>query len=266
MREIPNLDVHVTHDCNFQCENCAHFMQHKFRGTHIPLEEMESWYSKWHQRIKPINLGLLGGEPFLHPNLPEMCHLTRKYFPNSKIEVVTNLTLIHLHPELWKDLIESDVRLTISIHSRDPNYVKVMNPKLEIAKEWKKRGVRVKLEDSVKEWNKVYIGDGEDILPYEDLNPQVSWDHCPTGQICFQLHEGHIWKCAPLAFLPLMKKKYPNISDKWDPYLTYKPLKSDCSDYALNSFFDRKCEVYCSMCPSLPEHQDKKNPLINRIR
>jgi len=60
MREIPNLDVHVTHDCNFQCENCAHFMQHKFRGTHIPLEEMESWYSKWHQRIMPTSLGLLG--------------------------------------------------------------------------------------------------------------------------------------------------------------------------------------------------------------
>lgn len=266
MREIPNLDVHVTHDCNFQCENCAHFMQHKFRGTHIPLEEMESWYSNWYQRIMPTNLGLLGGEPFLHPNLPEMCHLTRKYFPNSKIEIVTNLTLIHLHPELWKDLIESNIELSISIHSRDPDYVKVMNPKLRIVKEWKKKGVKVKVEDSIKEWNKVYMGDGENILPYEHLNPQESWKQCPTGQICFQLHEGHIWKCAPLAFLPMMKKKYPNISDKWDPYLTYKPLKSDCSDNELNYFFERGCEVFCSMCPSLLEHQDKQNPLINRIR
>jgi len=195
-----------------------------------------------------------------------MCHLTRKYFPNSKIEVVTNLTLIHLHPELWKDLIESDILLTISIHSRDPNYVKVMNPKLKIAKEWKKKGVRIKIEDSVKEWVEIYKGDGEYILPHEHLKPEESWNNCPVGQICFQLHEGHIWKCAPLAFLPMMKKKYPNISDRWDPYLTYKPLKSDCSDEEVNEFFSRGCEVYCSMCPAHAEHHDKKNPLINRIR
>ena len=51
----------------------------------------------------------------------------------------------------------------------------------------------------------------------------------------------------PLAFLPMMKKKYPNISDRWDPYLTYKPLKSDCSDEEVNEFFpeDVKCIVQC---------------------
>lgn len=266
MRQIPNLDVHITHDCNFQCESCAHFMQHKFRGTHVSLDVMESWYKDWYQRIEPKSIGLLGGEPFLHPNLSEMCHLSRKYFPNSEIEVVTNMTLVHLHPELWKDLIKYDITLSISIHSRDPDYAKVMKPKLKIAKEWKKKGVRITLYDSVKEWNMVYKGDGKDIMPFEDLDPQGSWRCCPTGQICFQLHEGHIWKCAPLAFLPLMKKKYPDISEKWDPYLTYKPLKSDCSDDALDEFFNRGCEVFCSMCPSKPTQIHKQNPLINRIR
>ena len=63
MRQIPNLDVHITHDCNFQCESCAHsFMQHKFRGTHVSLDVMESWYKDWYQRIEPKSIGLLGGE------------------------------------------------------------------------------------------------------------------------------------------------------------------------------------------------------------
>ena len=43
------------------------------------------------------------------------------------------------------------------------------------------------------------------------------------------------------------EEEVSNISDKWDPYLTYKPLKSDCSDEELNEFFpeDVKCIVQC---------------------
>ena len=114
-----------------------------------------------------------------------MCHLSRKYFPNSEIEVVTNMTLVHLHPELWKDLIKYDITLSISIHSRDPDYAKVMKPKLKIAKEWKKKGVRITLYDSVKEWNMVYKGDGKDIMPFEDLDPQGSWRCCSQVKFVF---------------------------------------------------------------------------------
>ena len=82
------------------------------------------------------------------------------------------MTLVHLHPELWKDLIKYDITLSISIHSRDPDYAKVMKPKLKIAKEWKKKGVRITLYDSVKEWNMVYKGDGKDIMLLKILIPK----------------------------------------------------------------------------------------------
>ena len=65
MISIPHVEFHVTHDCNFQCEHCGHFNQHKFRGTHISLEELESWFKKWHKRISPKSMSILGGEPFL---------------------------------------------------------------------------------------------------------------------------------------------------------------------------------------------------------
>lgn len=272
MISIPHLEFHVTHDCNFQCEYCAHFTQHKFRGTHTTLEELESWIKKWYKRISPLDISILGGEPFLNPYLPEICHLTRKYFPfTTGIDLVTNASLIHLHPNLWKDLIKTDIRLEVTIHSDSEKYAKVIAPKLKIAKEWQDRGVNVIFYDTAltkfqnyARWRQSYKGEGENIVPYEDNNPQESWNNCLGKKICFQLHEGHIWKCSLLAYLPLMKRKYPNISEKWDPYLKYKPLTPDCSDEELSEFFSKGCESYCSMCPSKPiYYMDTKDPLRN---
>ncbi len=271
MISIPHLEVHVTHDCNFQCEGCGHFNQHRFRGTNLSLDLIESWYKKWYKRISPSEVAILGGEPFLNPQLPELCYLTRKYFPFAQIDLVTNASLIHLHPNIWKDLIETDTRLAVSIHSDTRKYEKVMMPKLKIAREWKDIGVNVVFYDFAVRtkfgWVNFYKGEGENIMPFEDNNPEESWNNCPANQICFQLHEGHIWKCSLLAFLPLMKKKYPNISEKWDPYLKYKPLTSDCSDEEISAFFSRGCESYCSMCPSKPVYyRDTKDPLRNEIK
>lgn len=272
MISIPHVEFHVTHDCNFQCEHCGHFNQHKFRGTHISLEELESWFKKWHRRISPKSMSILGGEPFLHPHLPEICHLTRKYFPfTPQLDIVTNASLMHLHPNLWKDLIETDIKLSVSIHSDTEQYGKIIAPKLKIAKEWKDRGVNVIFYDfaldkwnDYSRWRQMYRGEGENIIPYEDNDPEESWNNCPTDQKCFQLHEGNIWKCSLLSYLPLMKKKYPNISEKWDPYLKYKPLTPDCSDEEVSAFFSRGCESYCSMCPSKPVYfMGTKNPLRN---
>ena len=127
MISIPHLEVHVTHDCNFQCEGCSHFNQHRFRGTNLSIDLIESWYKKWYTRISPSEIAILGGEPFLNPYLPELCHLTRKYFPfSSEIDLVTNASLIHLHPNLWKDLIETDIRLAVTIHSNSKKYADIL--------------------------------------------------------------------------------------------------------------------------------------------
>ena len=63
--------------------------------------------------------------------------------------------------------------------------------------------------------------------------------------------EGQIWKCAPLAYLKLQAKKY-HLSDQWNPYLQYQPLRPDCTPDELNAFFAKQDEPCCSMCSSKP--------------
>ena len=58
----------------------------------------------------------------------------------------------------------------------------------------------------------------------EDLDPRKL--ECASSQIVFNFMK----VIFEMWYVPLMKKKYPDISEKWDPYLTYKPHKSDCSD------------------------------------
>jgi hypothetical protein len=82
-----------------------------------------------------------------------------------------------------------------------------------------------------------------------------------TGQQCFQLFEDGLWKCAPLAYLPLQARRF-RLSAKWDPYLKYRPLRPGCSDAEIAEFFARKAEPFCAMCPSRPERFRKRDPML----
>jgi hypothetical protein len=87
--------------------------------------------------------------------------------------------------------------------------------------------------------------------PFEDDNPRESWHSCP-GRACKQLSDGRLWKCAPIAYLPMQNAKY-HLSEEWWPYLEYQPLSPDCSDQQLAEFLAREEEDCCSMCPASPE-------------
>ena len=264
MQIIPNLDIHITHRCNFTCDSCSHFMNHGFTD-HVPIQECKTWMLNWNKRILPKNIGILGGEPFLNKNLKEYCILVREMWPtnDTKIELVTNSSVIHLHPNIFETLIEYNIALSVSIHSNDSNYLNIIRKQINKIKDWKNRGLKIIKYDSYNTWSMVYKGYGDNISPFEDNDPISSWKNCPTGQICFQLHEGKIWKCGPLAYLPLMKKKF-NISEKWDPYLKYIPLSPNCSDEELKEFFERGSEHFCSMCPAKQNNFKKSSPLIRK--
>ena len=53
----------------------------------------------------------------------------------------------------------------------------------------------------------------------------------------------------PLAYLQLQARKY-DLSDKWKPYLEYRPLHPDCTPDELTAFLARQDEPCCGMCSS----------------
>jgi sulfatase maturation enzyme AslB (radical SAM superfamily) len=235
----------------------------------ISYEKLKSWFSLWNTRIRPKEFALLGGEPLLNKDLINILYLTKEMWPRSNedtFELVTNGLLIYKWPHLGGILKDTNFRLAISIHGNNSNneYKKRMKKNLDIVNNWiKEYKLDVSIEASSYNWGRMYKGFGITSEPHEDNDPEKSWNNCLSHQDCFQLHEGNIYKCPPMAYLPLQKKKYgPLLSEKWDPYLKYMPLYPNATDEEIVEFFNRKCESVCGMCPKNVTYFKKNDPLL----
>jgi radical SAM family protein len=246
-RRIERLELHVTHACNLVCESCSHYSNHNHHG-HVAPDDADRWMSSWTHRLAPDEFHLLGGEPTIHPELPEFVRLVRRHWPDAFIRIRTNGFFLHRHPSLPAVLAAyGPAAISVALHHDSPEYREHMRPTLDLIARWQRDfGTPVSVDPAFANWTQRYQGFGATMLPFEDNAPRASWDICPA-RICKQLYEGKIWKCAPLAYLKMQRAKYP-LSPKWDFYLGYQPLEPDCSDHELDLFVAKEDEPYCSMC------------------
>lgn len=227
----------------------------------ISLEDAAKWMSNWNDKILPMRFTLMGGEPALHPELTEFVYLAREMWPNSYTEVISNGFHLHKHPHLWKALKRTNTILGVSVHSDgDPQYREKFESVYALMKDWIAKGAPVEIRPSIIHWIRQYRGFGDKMEPFEDNDPKSSWKCC-VSKLCVQLHEGKLWKCPALAYLPMQAQKY-NLSSKWDPYLKYVPLDHTCSRDELKQFFTKREESFCSMCPAKEEYFTPENPLL----
>jgi hypothetical protein len=264
-RHLGRLEMHVTHACNLACESCSHYSNHSHSGN-LELAEAEAWMSAWRRRFSLGELILLGGEPTIHPQLPEFVRLARRCFPRACVTVVSNGFFLKRQPDLPRALAEiGNAQLYLSVHHDAADYLARLQPGIDLAERWRSEyGVRVRVRNSFDGWERRYHGFGAAMLPYEDENPRKSWEIC-TARRCRQLFDGKLWKCSPVAYLRLQAQKY-RLSDKWDRYLAYEPLSPDCSDKALADFLRAKEEDICAMCPATLQKFRMPNPLRSNAR
>lgn len=247
---LPNLEIHVAHCCNLRCESCSHYSNHGHREI-VSIEEADRWMKLWNRRLSPRLFSLLGGEPAMHPQLPQFVRMARTNWPRAEMRLVTNGFLLHRHPDLPAVLRDADVRLCLSIHYPPSRQQAEIQPVFELVEGWVARhGIRLQYLHSYRTWTKRYEGFGSSMRPFDDRQPRQSWENCPAKN-CYQLFEGCIWKCAPLAYLRLQAAKY-SLSDDWRPYLDYRPLTADCTPDELAAFLAREDECCCNMCSSEP--------------
>ena len=265
MLAIRNLEIHVAHSCNLACESCSHYSNQGHKGV-LPIEVAAQWMAPWADRLAPRVFSLLGGEPAIHPLLADFVPLVRSFWPRAHLRLVSNGFLLARHPELPKRLAEAgNARLTVSIHHGSEAYRHRLLPVAALLRSWiDNHGIDIVFADSHANWTRRYHGAGAAMEPFEDARPRRSWKNC-NARYCPQLLDGGIWKCAPLAYLPMQDRKF-GLSPKWTPYLDYRPLPSTCSDAELRAFFGREEESYCSMCAARPKRFSPPQPFPERAR
>ncbi len=187
----------------------------------------------------------------MHPRLAEFVRLSRKHWPTAELRLISNGFLLGRHPDLPAALRDTNTCLCVSIHHPSPQYQEKLRPVRELLDGWEMNcGIRLEYFQSYRHWTRRYHGSGSAIEPFDDRQPRNSWEICPSKEHA-QLFEGQIWKCAPLAYLKLQAQKY-QLSDKWNPYLQYQPLRPNCTPDELKTFFAAQDEPCCGMCPSQP--------------
>ena len=111
---IPVLEIHIVDHCNLKCKGCSHFSNIANKYFISPEEFAESIdYANKHFRI--FSFALMGGEPFLHPQLGELVTIARQKLPDSEIAITTNgLLLDSVTDDLWGVFIQNNIIINIS--------------------------------------------------------------------------------------------------------------------------------------------------------
>ena len=269
---IPELEWHAAHACNLSCEACIHLSDFPLKGI-VDIKTLESWYGSWNKRVIPKNMAILGGEPLLNKKIVDIIHMTREQWGTVEgqyYELVTNGFLLHKHPDLPKALEHTKCTLAISIHHFDSaQYNKKVSEFITLVEKWRKDynfDVRFYKDnrDPRTPWKNPFKMINNNYEPYEDGDYVSSYENCITGQKCFQLYDGEIYKCPILAYLNMHKSNF-GLSHKWDRYLKYQPLKSTCTDEEILEFFNRDAEQWCGLCPSKPlPLYEKSDPIVRK--
>lgn len=114
---LPYLEFHITDHCNLNCKSCTHF---------APLAK-ESYLSvgSFIKDMKRLNelfsniprMRIMGGEPLLHPQVNDFLEISRSFFPNSKITLVTNgILLPFMDLSFYTALKMNNISLDITLY------------------------------------------------------------------------------------------------------------------------------------------------------
>ncbi len=103
-------DIYVTEKCNMNC----HFCSARKLGLDVKVKDFKKYVDSWCEYgIKHINI--TGGEPLLHPSLPEL--LEYAYFKKMEVALFTNASL--LHNDKLRSIIPYISWLAVSIDGND---------------------------------------------------------------------------------------------------------------------------------------------------
>ena len=189
---------HLVDHCNMSCVRCSHFS---------PLAPQDGFYldekifERDCRRLAELTSGdideiqLSGGEPTLHPKAYRFPYIAKKFFPKTKIIMITNATKIKgMQQEFFQSCVENDVELWISRYPINIDYQNIVDSLRE-------KGIRVTFGNTGNSEDKPKEMWGLPMRLEGGMDKQHNFDCC----LCMQyvLREGVLYPCANSAYIDL---------------------------------------------------------------
>lgn len=191
--------INIVEHCNLNCVNCCHFSslaENEFMDVVTYENDIKRLLELTDNKPYLIkNIQLCGGEPLLHPQLLDFFVVSRKYFPDNDLTVVTNGILLNQQKEeFWEKCNEYNVKIAPTVYPIKINWDSI---------EQKAKKYNVKLDYGY------VLSQTMEIRPNQlksswhwpmDLegnkDPLVSFANCNVGNNCVTLHHGKIYTCS----------------------------------------------------------------------
>ncbi len=178
------METELSHICNLNCRGCCDFCNLQNGGS---FYDYDSYCSDLRQMKKLFwgieKIRLMGGEPFLTPNLIEYVKYTKSLFPDSDIRIVTNGLLIPDYPDAsLRELSAIGCRIEIS------GYPPTIKAKKQIADKLNRNRVRFLFGVPMLLFWKNILSKGR-------RDPESAFANCPFTH-CHMMGDGKLSPCS----------------------------------------------------------------------
>lgn len=180
---IPYFEVPITDRCNLNCRGCLFGCSSLAQGGDLPADQIKSDAARMGELLCDVPwIRILGGEPLMHPELPDILRAYRQIFPDSEIDLCTNGILI---PKMQADFFKGLEDERISIHISEYPLIHRM---------------RESIEDTLQSYNVEYVFLNRDsFTKYYTL--EANNDAASNHEMCFasgcpELYNGRLMRCS----------------------------------------------------------------------
>ena len=250
---IPSLDIEIAKSCNLSCDGCSHFSNLSGLKTLLTADDVAASVDVWAPHLRPRLFRVLGGEPFICPDVLASVAAIRAAFPDARIDIFTNgLLLKHdkFDDYFGASLAALGARVRVSVHSLEADFLDRLKPVRNKLVRWQNAySLPFEFADAVTTWRWPYKYIDGKIHPYTDNEQAKSWNKC-VGKWCKQIYKGKIYKCQLTAYLQDVIDK---LDDSFLPYLNHTPISHTATPEEMAEFFSRKDEWVCAACPANPQ-------------
>lgn len=124
------IEYMITSKCTLNCKNCILFMPYYKEPRHINIEVIQQDIDAYFNIVDEVHtFRLVGGEPFLHPELKEILNYICKSYKKKikEIEIVTNGTVSCFDKGILSICKEENIKIHVSNYTQNVNYKKQLN-------------------------------------------------------------------------------------------------------------------------------------------
>lgn len=110
-----NFEVHVVDHCNLNCKGCDNFSclaEESYADLEIFRRDLTRIKDLFGNRVSSVCL--IGGEPFLNPEIYKFCDIARNIFTDEELYIITNGTLLNKLNEITYESLRIN-RVTVKI-------------------------------------------------------------------------------------------------------------------------------------------------------